>query len=53
VDGRAIGTWKLTNEKNLATVTLSIAKSANKLAITKAAERYAAFLGVSARIVFN
>ena len=46
VDGRVAGSWKLTNEKNSATLTLTISRSANKQAITKAAERYATFLGI-------
>jgi hypothetical protein len=53
VNGTATGTWKLIKENNTTTIALKLAKSANKRAITKAAERYAAFVGVATQIVLS
>ena len=49
VDGRVVGTWKRTNEE----IALNFSKNLNepqRLAITNAANRYAAFLGVPAQL---
>lgn len=53
VDGRAAGTWKSTNNSKSLTIALKPAralKKPEKLDITRAAERYAAFLGLPAQI---
>ena len=54
VEGRIAGTWKRTNDKNTATISLSPSRALTKserLAIAKAVDRYAAFLGRPAQIV--
>jgi hypothetical protein len=49
IDGRAIGNWKSTSDKNGVTISLTIAKPLQKperAAVVKAAHRYAKFLNV-------
>ena len=50
LDGRLIGTWKPTVEKQSIEIAVTSRRTFNKqekLAVTKAAERYAAFLDLS------
>jgi hypothetical protein len=54
IGGRVAGTWKQTNDRNSATITLHLLRSLNKSeqrAVTKAAERYVEFLNVPARLL--
>lgn len=53
LDGRIIGNWKATVDKKLVTINVNPATSLTKpeaLAITKAADRYASFLGLPADV---
>lgn len=53
VDGKVAGNWKATVVKQLVTITITPArplKQSEKLAITKAAARYAAFLGLPSAV---
>ena len=53
VDGQAVGSWKPTIEKQSLTITVTPARVLNKserLAITEAANRYAAFLTLPAHV---
>jgi hypothetical protein len=55
VDGRMVGTWKRTNDKKSMTITLDTVRALTRLeneAIAKAVDRYAAFIGTPARVVF-
>lgn len=54
IDGRLVGTWKGTAEKNQLTIAVSASRPLNrreKLDIAAAAERYAAFLSVDPVVV--
>jgi hypothetical protein len=53
VDGEAAGTWKSSTEKRSVTITVTPSRALKKsdtLAITEAAERYAAFIGLPAHV---
>ena len=53
VDGKAAGTWKSTTDKRFVTITVTPSRALKKpetLAIVKAAERYAAFIGLTAHV---
>ena len=53
VDGKAAGTWKSSTDKQSVTVTVTPSRALKKsetLAIVKAAERYAAFIGLPAHV---
>src|SRR5215216_6764915 len=53
VDGRAVGSWKREGTRTSMIITLNMSNGLKKfenLAIRAAAERYAAFLGVSSQI---
>ena len=53
VDGRIIGTWKSTLNKNHVSITLNPSRSLKRreqLALTAAADQYAAFLGVALQL---
>lgn len=56
LDGRLIGTWKPTVEKQSIEIAVTSRRTFNKqekLAVTKAAERYAAFLDLSLNLSFG
>ena len=56
INGSAVGTWKRTDEKNSATISLIPSKTLNrdlKQAIGKAVERYAAFLNIPVQSHFG
>jgi hypothetical protein len=56
VDGKLIGIWKATPEKRTVAITVNSARTLNKrekVAITEAAERYAAFLDLSLKLSFR
>lgn len=53
VDGKAVGTWKPTIDKRSVAITVTPSRPLKKpetLAIVQAAERYAAFIGLSAHV---
>lgn len=53
VDGKAAGTWKSTTDKQSVTIVVKPSRTLRKsetLAIVKAAERYAAFIGLPAHV---
>jgi Winged helix DNA-binding domain len=53
IDGQIVGNWKATNAKNSVTITLTTARSLKqpeRLAIGRAADRYAAYLGVPVHV---
>lgn len=53
VDGKAVGTWKSTIDKQSVTIVVTPSRALQKpekLAIVKAAERYAAFIGLPADV---
>jgi hypothetical protein len=55
VDGKLVGTWKATLDKHSVTIAVNSATTFakhEKLAITKAAERYATFLDLSLKLSF-
>ncbi|HKS09566.1 MAG TPA: winged helix DNA-binding domain-containing protein [Pyrinomonadaceae bacterium] len=53
LDGKAVGTWKATTSKQMLTIAVTPSRALKKpetLAITQAANRYAAFLGLPAAV---
>lgn len=55
VDGETAGTWKRTNDKKSVTIALQLFRALTNsecIAVTRAADRYAAFLELSADVLF-